>query len=188
MSKYIAYKKDGEFDLDEGFIDQSCFKWKTNKEIKKIFAKDGFDLEIIDQDKFLELTSNQIDPIKIAKTKKYDEIETLRKSYQFAPIIYQDLEFSTSILARQNIIGIISILKNNPELSSHYWKDNDDKECNFILSDFENLLAIISKRDSKLYYIEAQLNNEISKNSDPIILEEINIKESWKSFEASYSK
>ena len=188
MSKYIAYKKDGEFDLDEGFIDQSCFKGKTNKEIKKIFAKDGFDLEIIDQDKFLELTSNQIDPIKIAKTKKYDEIETLRKSYQFAPIIYQDLEFSTSILARQNIIGIISILKNNPELSSHYWNDNDDKECNFILSDFENLLAIISKRDSKLYYIEAQLNNEISKNSDPIILEEINIKESWKSFEASYSK
>ena len=107
MSKYIAYKKDGEFDLDEGFIDQRCFKGKTNKEIKKIFAKDGFDLEIIDQDKFLELTSNQIDPIKIAKTKKYDEIETLRKSYQFAPIIYQDLEFSTSILARQNIIGII---------------------------------------------------------------------------------
>ena len=30
MSKYIAYKKDGEFDLDEGFIDQSCFKGKTN--------------------------------------------------------------------------------------------------------------------------------------------------------------
>ena len=103
-------------------------------------------------------------------------------------MLFRSLEFSTSILARQNIIGVISILKNNPELSSHYWKDNDDTQCDFTLSDFENLLAIISKRDSKLYYIETQLNKEISKNSDPIILEEINIKESWKSFEASYSK
>ena len=182
MSKYIAYKKDGKFDLDEGFIDQSCFKEKTNKEIKKIFAKDGFDLEIIDQDKFLELTSSQIDSIKIVQTKKYNEVELLRKSYQFQPISYQGSEFSTSQMARQNITAILA---ENTLSGSHYWKDINETAFDFTLDDFKAISKLISGRDTKLYYIEAQIINEI-KSLDLASIQSLNIIDSWQIHEANY--
>jgi len=185
MSRYIAYKKDGSFDMDKGFIDESCFKEKSDKKIKLAFSEEGFDLEIIDQNKFDELLNRKVDHLKNAKIEKYNESEFLRKYYQFQTINYQGLEFSTSQMARQNMLSILNV--NESSDSKHYWKDVQEKAQEFTLENFKEILKIISDRDSKLYYIEAQINAEITLNTDPVIIEKINIKDLWKSYEDNYS-
>lgn len=186
MVRYIAYKKDGAFDIEKGFIDESCFKEKNDKEIKSTFSEAGFDLEFIDQDKFDELLNGRIDHLKNAKIKKYNESEILRKSYQFQSINYQGLEFSASQMARQNMLSILNV--NNSPNSKYYWKDITEKSQELTLNDFKKILKTISIRDSKLYYIEAQINAEISTNSDHEAIEKLSIKELWKYYEDNYLK
>ena len=94
------------------------------------------------------------------KTEKYQEIEDLRKEFQFKNIIYQDNEFATSQMARQNILGAIKILENSPQGATHYWKDVDEMPYQFSLIDFNEILKLISTRDTKFYSIEAQVKNE----------------------------
>ena len=186
MSRYIAYKKDGSFDIDKGFIDESCFKEKSDKKIKLAFSEEGFDLEFIDQDKFDELLNGKIDHLKNAKIKKYNESEFLRKYYQFQTINYQDLEFSNSQMARQNMLSISNV--NDTPDSKHYWKDITEKAQELTLGDFKEIVRIISARDSKLYYIEAQINAKISLNKDSTAVKKLNIKDLWEYYENNYLK
>ena len=186
MSRYIAYKKDGSFDVDKGFIDESCFKEKSDKEIKSIFGEKGFDLEFIDQNQLEELVGDKATLLERAKIKKYNESEFLRKFYQFQTINYQGLEFSTSQMARQNMLSILNV--NDAPDSKHYWKDITEKAQELTLSDFKEILRIVSARDSKLYYIEAQINAEISLNKDSAAVEKLNIKDLWEYYENNYLK
>jgi hypothetical protein len=186
MGRYLAYKKDGAFDIEKGFIDESCFKEKDDEEIKSAFGEEGFDLKFIDQSQFEELSGSKNDPLKNAKTIKCNEVKFLRKSYQFQTINYQGFELSTSQMARQNMLSILNA--NEPSNSKYYWQDEAGKAQSFTLDNFKEILKNISTRDSKLYYIEAQINAEISLNNNPAAIEKLNIKELWKSYEDNYSK
>jgi hypothetical protein len=118
---------------------------------------------------------------------KCDEVETLRKIYQFENIIYQNNIFSTSPAARQDLTGIVIIL-NNSNLK-YYWKDVDEKIYEFGFADFKELLQIILKRDSKLHYVEAQIKRQIKdKNQKLNSLENLDIKALWQEEETKYKE
>lgn len=117
-----------------------------------------------------------------AKNTKNNEVELLRKSYQFQPISYQGSEFSTSQMARQNITAI---LVENSFSENHYWKDINETAFDFTLDDFKAISKLISGRDTKLYYIEAQIINEI-KSLDLASIQSLNIIDSWQIHEANY--
>lgn len=183
MSKYIAYKKNGSFDLNKGFIDESCFKEKSDEEITLTFDEEGFDVEFIDQSQFEELTRSKTDPLEDAKIEKYNEVELLRKFYQFQPVTYEASEFSGSQMARQNMTAIL-IINDLPDVN-HYWKDINEVGFEFTLNDFTEILKLISKRDTKFYCIEAQINNEIE-SLNLASIQSLNITESWQGHEANY--
>lgn len=118
-----------------------------------------------------------------AKTAKNNEVETLRKSYQFKSISYEGSEFSASQMARQNITAILA----ESDLSgTHYWKDINETAFDFSLDDFKAISKLISQRDSKLYYIEAQIINEIEA-LDLASIQSLNLADSWQEHEENYS-
>lgn len=161
---------------------------------RKISLKDDVDENgaYIDEWNIAEIerpTQEQLDEISEddillndAKNTKNNEVEILRKSYQFQPISYQGSEFSTSQMARQNITAILA---ENTLSGSHYWKDINETAFDFTLDDFKAISKLISGRDTKLYYIEAQIINEI-KSLDLASIQSLNIIDSWQIHEANY--
>ena len=161
---------------------------------RKISLKDDVDENgaYIDEWNIAEIekpTQEQLDEISEgdillndAKNTKNNEVELLRKSYQFQPISYQGSKFSTSQMARQNITAILA--ENNLS-ESHYWKDINETAFDFTLDDFKSISKLISGRDTKLYYIEAQIINEI-KSLDLASIQSLNIIDSWQIHEANY--
>jgi len=118
-----------------------------------------------------------------AKIARNNEVETLRKSYQFQPIFYEGSKFSTSQMARQNITAILA---ENDLSGTHYWKDINENAFDFTLDDFKEISKLISQRDSKLYYIEAQIINDIEALNLASI-QSLNLADSWQEHEDNYS-
>lgn len=120
-----------------------------------------------------------------SKKQKYQEAETLRKQYQFQNINYLDSELSTSEIAKQNILGVTMLLSASPS-NKHYWRDNKNKPIQLSLTDCQNILKLISVRDTKLYFIEGEIRNLIEATNDLKILETFKIPELWQNQEAIY--
>ena len=123
--------------------------------------------------------------LKEARQEQYEKAESLRKNYQFENVIYNDIELSASQMARQNMLGVVL----SGELdSSYYWKDIKENPQEFTMDDFKEILKIISNRDRKLYYIEAQVKKEIDAKLSPNSLQLFDADSSWKNHEEAYLK
>lgn len=114
------------------------------------------------------------------RQKKYGEAELLRKQLQFVPITYQNASFSASLMARQNMIGVVAILSNSADKSNHYWRDENDKAYEFALGDFSNMLKIISARDTELYSTETQIRELVRNETNLSALENLKVSDLWK--------
>jgi len=74
MSKYIVYKKDGQFDKTKGFIDESCFKNKTDSEALNEFdIYEGYIPEIINQEQYDNLMKPNLEECKNIKIKELED-------------------------------------------------------------------------------------------------------------------
>lgn len=120
-------------------------------------------------DEFLESKRNQ----------KYLEAELRRKKLQFEPIEHQSKKFSTSQIARQSILEAIEVMRDEDSGSTRYWQDIDGNTCQLGYSDFKNLLKEILARDSKFYFIEAEIKNAVKSTSEITSLESLNVQSLW---------
>lgn len=179
--KNISYNKN-KINKKTKTIDGSPYIEITNEEHQSNLSKAMCVIDGVYQ----EYTKPEAELLTEARNLKYKEVEQLRKSLQFQPILYQGSKFSASQMARQNMLSILNA--NEPSNSKYYWQDESGKKQSFTLDNFKEILKNISTRDSKLYYIEAQVNAEISLNNNPTAIEKLNIKELWKSYEDNYSK
>ena len=121
-----------------------------------------------------------------AKKTKSKEVEQFRKVLQFQSIAYKKLKLSTSKMARQNMLTIVSA--NKPSNTKYYWQDETGKTQSFTINDFKESLKKIANQDSKLYFIEAQINAEIFRNKNLANIQKLKIKERWKSHDKNYTK
>lgn len=116
------------------------------------------------------------------KLQKLSEAENYRKFLQFQPITYNDAEFSSSEVARQNIL--ISVLTLNTSAKKN-WIDKNDTIYEFNAKNFKEIATIISDRDSKLYMIETEVRNVIQQ-SKITALKSLKIATLWSKTERSY--
>jgi hypothetical protein len=179
--KNISYNKN-KINKKTKTIDGSPYIEITNEEHQSNLSKIMCVIDGIYQ----EYIKAEAELLTEARNLKYREVEQLRKSLQFKFVSYQGSDFSASQMARQNMLSILNA--NEPSNSKYYWQDETGKAQSFTLDNFKEILKNISTRDSKLYYIEAQINTEISLNNNPAAIEKLNIKELWKSYEDNYSK
>lgn len=93
------------------------------------------------------------------KSQKLSEAKNYRKFLQFQPITYQKAQFSTSEMARQNVATNILILSPSEK---KYWRDGSDVSHEFSVKNFKEIATLISERDSKLYFIEAEVRTAIN--------------------------
>ena len=117
--------------------------------------------------------------LKSKRNQKYIEAELYRKDRQFQPIEYQSKKFSTSHIARQNILEVIEVMRDSSSGTSCYWQDADGNACQLSYSDFKNLLKEILARDSKFYFIEAEIKNSVKSASEITSLESLNVQSLW---------
>lgn len=116
------------------------------------------------------------------KTQKLSEAENYRKYLQFLPVKYSEANFSTSEMARQNIL--ISLLTLDSS-AKKYWRDNDNNSHDFGAENFKEIAALISKRDTKLYRIEAKIKSIISAAETTDSLISLTIQDLWTKTEKS---
>mgnify|MGYP003553641875 CR=1 FL=1 len=117
--------------------------------------------------------------LKSKRNRKYSEAESHRKDQQFRPVTYQSKKFSTSQIARQNILEAIEVMRDSASSASCYWQDVDGNACQLSYSDFKNLLKEILARDSKFYFIEAEIKNSVKSTSEITSLESLNVQNLW---------
>ena len=161
-------------------------------EIRFLKEIDGFnylsikqnDDEVVDLPEEFEEAELPVDYLKEIRQEQYEAAESLRKNYQFKTIIYKDIKLSASQVARQNILSII--LVQDASVSDIYWKDIQENPQIFTINDFKEILKIISTRDSKLYYIEAQITKEIDLKLSSSSLQPFDLDFSWQSHEKAY--
>lgn len=102
MEKFIAYKKNGQFDKTQGFIHESVFVSSSDEEALSNFAKDGYETVIIDATQ-----ANTINSILTIDELKNNLIN-VRKKY----IASTDWE-AAAFIKRQRAVSQITIDKNN---------------------------------------------------------------------------
>lgn len=118
---------------------------------------------------------------------KYTEVEAMRKELQFQSTEYNGVKLSTSQMARQNMLEVIELLRNSDQ-ETHYWQDIKGDSQQFNREDFRKILSMISLRDSKFYFVEAEIRKIIKSSSDIDFLELLNIKSLWDEQEQKYNK
>ena len=182
INKIYCYPAQSQIKFPEGLDEISYIKEIAG--FNYLSIRQGSDTIINLPPEFIEakLPENFLEEI---RQKQYDKAEILRKKYQFQNIIYDDIKLSASQMVRQNMLGIII---SNRSSSNHYWKDIEENYQQFTIDDFKKILKIISNRDSKLYYIEAQVKKEIDAKLTPNSLQIFDIDSSWKDHEKSYLK
>ena len=151
----------------------SEFRWVDLKDSTKVEVGFNYDGQNFNNPLSLEEIKKQ----------KYQQIEFLRKYKQFLPISYKNSEFSTSQLARQNMLGIIAWLDKQPFSTKHFWRDIEDKSFNFSLKDFKNIMSAIIKRDTEFYYIEGKIRNNLNSYSKVEDLIEFEPNNLWSEYE-----
>lgn len=119
------------------------------------------------------------------KLQKISEAESYRKYLQFQPIKYLNSTFSTSEMARQNIMSNILILSNS---AKKYWRDNENNSHDFSVKDFKEIAKIISNRDTKLYSIETEVKNSIKKSKSVSSIASLKILDLWSKNDRKYKQ
>ena len=183
INKVYCYPSDLQIKFPEGLA-----------EIRFLKEIDGFnylsikqnDNEVIDLPEEFEEAELPADYLKEIRQEQYEMAEALRKDYQFKTIIYNDIELSASQIVRQNILGII--LSQDDLENDLYWKDIKENSQTFAINDFKEILKIISNRDTKLYYIEAQVKKEIDLKLSSSSLQPFDLNFSWQNHEEAYSQ
>ncbi len=117
------------------------------------------------------------------KSQKLSEAENYRKHLQFQPIKYKSATFSTSEMARQNIMTSVLLLSSS---AKKYWQDNENNSHNFSAKNFKEIATLISERDTKLYSIEAEIRSAITKSKTISSLVSLKIAELWTKSERNY--
>ena len=84
------------------------------------------------------------------------------------------------------MLGII--LSQNGLENDLYWKDVKENPQTFTVNDFKEILKIISNRDTKLYYIEAQVKKEADLKLSSSSLQPFDLNSSWQNHEEVYSQ
>ena len=161
-------------------------------EIRFLKEIDGFNYLSIKQndDEFINLPEEFEEAelpeifLKEIRQEQYEMAEALRKDYKFKAIIYNDIELSASQMARQNMLGII--LPQDGLENDLYWKDIKENPQTFAINDLKEILKIISNRDTKLYYIEAQVKKEIDLKLSSSSLQTFDLNSSWQNHEEAY--
>ncbi len=117
------------------------------------------------------------------KSQKLSEAENYRKHLQFLPIKYQNAAFSTSEMARQNIMTSILILSGS---TKKYWRDSENNSHEFNAKNFKEIATLISERDTKLYSIETEIKSAITKSKTISALVSLKIADLWTKSEKNY--
>jgi hypothetical protein len=117
------------------------------------------------------------------KSQKLSEAENYRKHLQFLPIKYQNAAFSTSEMARQNIMTSILILSGS---TKKYWRDSENNSHEFNAKNFKEIATLISERDTKLYSIETEIKSAITKSKTISALISLKIADLWTKSEKNY--
>lgn len=117
------------------------------------------------------------------KSQKLSEAENYRKHLQFQPIKYQSATFSTSEMARQNIMTSVLLLGSS---AKKYWQDNENNSHEFNAKNFKEIATLISERDTKLYSIETEIKSAITKSKTISSLASIKIADVWTKSERNY--
>lgn len=184
-SKIYRYPSDLEVKFPEGL-----------DEIRFLREKDGFN--------YLSVKNSSENPIALPlefeeavfpeelleaeRQKRYLEAELIRKERQFQTITHGDISFSASQMARQNMLGVIEIIRNSPSHETRYWQDLSKETHHLNCEDFRSILNAISLRDTALYYVEAEIRKIIQSSSDINFLEGLNIKNLWDEQEQKYNE
>lgn len=117
------------------------------------------------------------------KSQKLSEAENYRKHLQFQPIKYQSATFSTSEMARQNIMTSVLLLGSS---AKKYWRDSENNSHEFNAKNFKEIATLISERDTKLYSIETEIKSAITKSKTISALVSLKIAELWTKSEKNY--
>ena len=117
------------------------------------------------------------------KSQKLSEAENYRKYLQFQPIKYQSATFSTSEMARQNIMTSVLILSGS---AKKYWRDSKNNSHEFNAKNFKEIATLISERDTKLYSVETEIKSAITKSNTISALVSLKIAELWTKSERNY--
>lgn len=184
LEKNLKLKFDAEFicvDQEKSFrihnSNQSSLSKQEEKNVKFLLKnKDKIISDYQESIKEPELDLEQL------KSQKLSEAENYRKFLQFQPITYNNAEFSTSEVARQNMV--ISILTLNTSAKKS-WIDKNNAIYEFNSKNFKEIATIISDRDRKLYLIEAEVKNVIQQ-SKITALRSLKIASLWSKTERNY--
>lgn len=117
------------------------------------------------------------------KSQKLSEAENYRKHLQFQPIKYNSATFSTSEMARQNIMTSVLLLGGS---AKKYWRDSENNSHEFNAKNFKEIATLISERDTKLYSIETEIKGAIAKSKTVNSLASLKIAELWTKSERNY--
>ncbi len=117
------------------------------------------------------------------RSQKLSETENYRKYLQFQSIKYQSATFSTSEMARQNILTSVLLLGNS---TTKYWRDSENNSHEFNAKNFKEIATLISERDTKLYSIETEIKSAITKSKTISSLASIKIADLWTKSERNY--
>lgn len=181
INKVYRYPSEIEIKFPEGLAEIKFLKEIDGFNYLSIKQNDDAIIDLPTEFEEAELPENFLQEI---RQEQYEQAESLRKHQQSQNIIYNEIELSASKTARQNINSIISI---NDELElNHYWKDVNENPQTFTINDFKEILKIISNRDSKLYYIEAQVRKDIDLKLSKTSIQEFNLNDSWQYHEEGY--
>lgn len=182
-SKIYCYPKDLQIQFPEGLDEIRFLEEIGNFNYLSIKQSESNRIDLPQE--FTEATLPD-DFLKKIRQNQYEQAKIFRKDQQFKNIIYNDIELSASKMARQNMALIVAVASDIK--TKHYWQDIQKDPQEFTGEDFKEILKIISNRDSKLYYIEAQVKKDIDAKFSPSSLQPFDLSQSWQNHEEAYSQ
>ena len=185
LEKKLKLKFDADFvcvDEEKSFkihnSNQSSLSKQEEKNVK--FLLKNKDKIISDYQESIKKPEPDLEQL---KSQKLSEAENYRKHLQFQPIKYQSATFSTSEMARQNIMTSVLILNGS---AKKYWRDSENNSHEFNAKNFKEIATLISERDTKLYSIETEIKSAITKSKTISSLASIKIADLWTKSERNY--
>lgn len=175
-SDFICVDQEKSFRIHNS--NQSSLSKQEEKNVK--FLLKNKDKIISDYQQSIKVPEPDLEQL---KSKKLSEAENYRKYLQFQPIKYQSATFSTSEMARQNIMTSVLILSGS---AKKYWRDSENNSHEFNAKNFKEIATLISERDTKLYSIETEIKSAITKSKTISSLASIKIADLWPKSERNY--
>lgn len=185
LEKKLKLKFDADFicvDEEKSFkihnSNQNSLSKQEEKNVKYLLKNK--DKIISDYQEFIKEPEPDLEQL---KSQKLSETENYRKYLQFQSIKYKSAIFSTSEIARQNILTSILLLDSS---AKKYWRDSENNSHEFNTKNFKEIATLISERDTKLYSIETEIKSAITKSKTISSLASIKIADLWTKSERNY--